>query len=220
MFLDIHSHLDEYSDEELHGILHRGIEVGVTGVVSAGTDLRSSARCVYLSSRFDGVFAGIGVHPMKIQAPLGESHFASLREMALSTDKVLMVSEVGLDFLDGMPDKAWQYDAFRNQIRLARELRLPIVFHSRESHSEVLRLLREERAYEVGGAMHYFQADLRIASEAIDLGFYISIARPFLRLPWLQKWLHHFLSILLCWKRTPPRSHSRKSLRIGLNLAM
>ena len=75
----------------------------------------------------------------------------------------------------------------RPQIRLARELRKPIVFHSREAHEETLRVLREERAYEVGAVMHYFQGDLRTAQQAIDLGFYISLARPLLRLPHLQQ---------------------------------
>ena len=97
-----------------------------------------------------------------------------------------MVSEIGLDFMEGMPDRADQYQAFRAQIGMARELRLPIVFHSREAHDATLRVLREERAYEVGGAMHYFQADRDTAQQALDLGFYISLARPLLRLPELQ----------------------------------
>ena len=98
-----------------------------------------------------------------------------------------MISEIGLDFMEGAPDRALQYPAFREQIRLARELGLPIVFHSRESHAEVFRVLKEERAYEVGGAMHYFQADESTAMKAIDLGFYVSLARPLLRLPHLQE---------------------------------
>ena len=47
-------------------------------------------------------------------------------------------------------------------------------------------MLKEEMAYDVGGIMHYFQADLQVAFRAIDLGFYISLARPLLRLPELQ----------------------------------
>ena len=70
---------------------------------------------------------------------------------------------------------------------MARDLGLPIVFHSRDSHDEIFRVLREERAYEVGGIMHYFQGDERTAKTAIDLGFYISLARPLLRLPHLQE---------------------------------
>ena len=70
---------------------------------------------------------------------------------------------------------------------MARELGLPVVFHSRESHDEAFRVLREERAYDVGGVMHYFQGDIRTAQKVMDLGFYISLARPLLRLPYLQK---------------------------------
>ena len=109
-----------------------------------------------------------------------------LFDLAASTDKVVVVSEIGLDFMEGMPDRADQYQAFRAQIGMARELRLPIVFHSREANDATLRVLREERAYEVGGAMHYFQTDRDTAQPALDLGFYISLARPLLRLPELQ----------------------------------
>ena len=92
-----------------------------------------------------------------------------------------MVSEIGLDFMEGMPDRADQYQAFRAQIGMARDLRLPIVFHSREAHEATLKVLWEERAYEVGGAMHYFQADRDTARRALDLGFHISLAKPLLR---------------------------------------
>ena len=127
------------------------------------------------------------MHPTDLSGPFDERSYTRLRDLTDSADKVVVVSEIGLDFMEGSPDRAIQYQAFRQQIRLARELRLPIVFHSREAHQESLRLLREERAYEVGGAMHYFQADLDTAKRAIDLGFYISLARPLLRLQHLQE---------------------------------
>jgi TatD DNase family protein len=131
-------------------------------------------------------FSGVGIHPMNITEPFTEETYETLKRMA-QDDKVLVISEIGLDFMEGTPDRALQYHAFREQIRLARELGLPIVFHSRESHDEVLRVLREERAYEVGGVMHYFQADEATANAAIDLGFFISLARPLQRLPHLQE---------------------------------
>ena len=120
-------------------------------------------------------------------APLDEEAYGRLRELATSSTKVLVVSEIGLDFIEGSPDRAMQFQALRQQIRLARELKLPIVFHSRDAHRETLRVLREERAYDVGGAMHYFQDDLDTARRAMDLGFHISLARPLLRLPHLQQ---------------------------------
>jgi TatD DNase family protein len=187
MFIDCHVHLDSYTDEEVAQILERGREVGVGFVISAGTTIESTERSIALSSRFPGFFSGVGIHPMDIQEPFTEKTYEKLKELAISTDKVLVISEVGLDFMEGTPDRAIQYPAFREQIRLARALNMPIVFHSRESHDEVFRVLREERAYDVGGVMHYFQGDMETAQNAIDLGFYISLARPLLRLPHLQE---------------------------------
>ena len=185
--VDTHTHLDSFSNTEVSSILARARRVGVGAVISAGTTENTSRRAVELTSAFPDMFAGVGVHPMDLEGPIDDPAFVRLRRMASSTDKVVVVSEIGLDFMEGMPDRAVQYQAFRRQIELARDLRLPIVFHSREAHAETLRVLREERAYEVGGTMHYFQADARTAEEAIDLGFLISLARPLLRLPHLQE---------------------------------
>ena len=185
--IDCHTHLDTFTDAEVAGVLERAGCAGVGLVVSAGTTLASSARALQLSSSFPQLFAGVGIHPMDLTGALDENTYSRLADLASSTDKVLVVSEIGLDFMEGSPDRAVQYQAFRAQIRLAREQKLPIVFHSRQSHDETLRVLREEKAYEVGGVMHYFQADLETAHQAIDLGFYVSLARPLLRLPGLQQ---------------------------------
>lgn len=187
MFIDCHVHLDSFSDEDVERILERARGVGVQAVISAGTTLASTRRSIELSSKFQGFFSGVGIHPMDIEAPFDDSTYEQLRDMATSTPKVIVISEVGLDFMEGTPDRAMQYHAFREQIRLARELKLPIVFHSREAHDEVFKVLREEQAYEVGGVMHYFQGDERTAKACIDLGFYVSFARPLLRLPHLQE---------------------------------
>ena len=187
MLVDCHVHLDPFPLDEVSQILERSRDAGVAFVISAGTTVESSRQSVLLSDRFPDLFTGVGIHPMETREPVDEATYGDLRRLALTTEKVLVISEIGLDFMEGAPDLAVQYQAFREQIRLARELALPIVFHSREAHDEVFRLLREERAYEVGGAMHYFQADMHTAREVMDLGFYISLARPLLRLPDLQR---------------------------------
>ena len=186
MFIDSHVPLDSSHNAEIGEILERGRAVGVQAVISAGTTLESTKRAVELTDVFPDFFAGVGIHPMDISEPFTDDTYAQLRDMALSTEKVLVISEVGLDFMEGTPDRADQYHAFREQIRLARELKLPIVFHSRDAHEESFRVLKEERAYEIGGIMHYFQGDAETARKVIDLGFYISLARPLLRFSYLQ----------------------------------
>ena len=186
MLVDCHVHLDPFTDEEVSQVMGRATSAGIGFVITAGTTVTSSERAVELSESFTNIFAGVGVHPADIESPLDDAARDRLMSLASSGEKVLVMSEIGLDFMEGTPDRAIQFEAFRTQIRIARELRLPIVFHSREAHGDVLRVLREERAYEVGGVMHYFQADWKTATAAIDLGFYISLARPLLRLPDLQ----------------------------------
>ena len=187
MLVDCHTHLDSFADKEVRQILDRARGVGVGAVVTAGTTEASSARAVQLSETFPDLFAAVGIHPMDLIGPMDDEGYGRLAALAGSSRKVVAISEIGLDFMEGAPDRAVQYQAFRGQIRLAREYGLPIVFHSRDAHLETLQVLREERAYEVGGVMHYFQADMETAREAIDLGFYVSLARPLLRLSALQE---------------------------------
>ena len=184
---DSHTHLDEYPAAELPEILGRARAAEVGPILCAGTTVASSRSCVELATEYSALYAGVGIHPMRVEGPVDEGVYEELHALAANNAKVVCISEIGLDFLPESPDRELQYQALREQIRLAKELGLPVIFHSRESHAEVLRTLQEEKAYEVGGVMHYFQADETTARQAIDGGFYVSLARPLLRLPELQE---------------------------------
>ena len=187
MLIDCHSHLADYNPNEIPNILERAQIAGVKAIISAGTDIKSSSNCIALSKKHRAIFAGVGIHPLDIKNLITDSEINRLYALAQSTEKVVVMSEIGLDFQNHSPDRKLQYDAFRQQIRIARDLNLPIVFHSRNAHEETFRLLKEERGYEVGGVMHYFQGNLSVAKVAIDLGFHISLAKPLLRLEELQE---------------------------------
>ena len=184
---DCHTHLDQYPSAEMAEILERAEESGVAFAVCAGTTLRSTQDCIDLAERHEPLYAGVGIHPMEANELVTDEVYAELERMAKSSSKVVCISEVGLDFLPESPDHETQYQVFREHIRLAKSLKMPVIFHSRESPPEVFQVLREENAGEVGGAMHYFQGDEPTAQEAIDCGFYISLARPLTRLPELQE---------------------------------
>lgn len=193
MLADCHTHLDQYPRADLEGVISRARNSGVAAIIVAGTTISTSARCVALAQENSTLFAGVGIHPTEIQKPVDEACYLQLRNLACSSPRVVTISEIGLDFGPNSPELSIQYQAFREQIRLAREVHLPIIFHSREpvgrpeAHLETLRVLREERAWEVGGVMHYFQADSGIAKECLDLGFSISLAKPLLKMPHLQE---------------------------------
>ena len=173
------------------GILDRAASVGVGAVVIAGTTVESSQDCVDLANVHGRVLAGVGVHPTDIDRELTAGDLEELDRMAAS-DNVVVMSEVGLDYLPTSPDYEVQKTNLRAQLEIARRHRLPVVFHVRESAADAMQLLAEENAGVLGGAAHYFQGDRNYARQVLDLGFHISLAKPLLRLKELQdvaRWL-------------------------------
>ena len=103
MLIDTHVHLDAFTDGEIEAILGRGHDVGVGFVICAGTTVDSSTRSVDLSRRFHSFFSGVGVHPMDIYKPLTTEDYQILTELASNEPKVIVMSEIGLDYMEGMP---------------------------------------------------------------------------------------------------------------------
>ena len=146
MLSDSHTHLDQFSDFEVDAMVERARLAEVGLIVAVGSTLDSSRKAIGLAEKYDIVYAGVGYHPMDLAAPFTEADYASLRQLALSSPKVLCISETGLDFLPTSPDPSWQEHAFREHIRLAKELGKPLDFHARESYDVILELMREEKA--------------------------------------------------------------------------
>ena len=186
-FVDAHTHIDQHDPDEWPDIVARAREAGVEAIIAAGVTIESSERCVRLAEQFPGaVWAGVGVHPMDISGPLSDSEIERLRELA-SHERVICISEIGLDWEPGRPDRAAQEQAFRAQLRLAVELNLPVIFHNREAGMEPLRIIAEEVGGTVPAVAHYFQGPLDYARACLDQGIYLSLAKPLLRLPELQE---------------------------------
>ncbi len=175
--IDTHAHLDSAQFHgDVTGVIARAAEAGVTTILTVGCDLSSSQASCELAERYPNVWASIGIHPHDTDtidaAALGE-----LRRLA-AHPKVVAIGETGLDFYRDRSPRDLQRNAFRAQIRLARELDKPLIVHDRDAHDEVLAILREEGASEVGGVMHCFSGDLAFARECLTLGFFISFAGP------------------------------------------
>jgi TatD DNase family protein len=134
--------------------------------------LASSAASVDLAAAHPWLYAAVGIHPHDaLQAT--DAGLAELRRLA-ARPKVVALGEIGLDFYRDRAPRDTQRDAFRRQLRLARELGLPVIVHDRDAHDEVLAILREERAGEIGGVLHCFSGDLVMARACLELGFYLS----------------------------------------------
>ena len=193
MLVDIHTHIHEFPPEEIPLVLERAKAASVGVVFLAGTTLESSAKCITVANTDESLFAGVGIHPMDVESFLDEKTISNMRDLVNSSQKIAAISEIGLDFSEDAPPLPVQYQTFREAIRLAREVKLPIIFHSRElnghpeTHNEVLKILNQDRGWEVGGAMHYFQGDEYTANKCLDSGFLISLGKPLIRQPKLQE---------------------------------
>ena len=187
LFGDCHTHLDQYDEAELPSILERAAEVGVASVILAGTTLESTRACIGLAGEFDAFYAGVGIHPCQAYGRVEDETYAELERLAQSP-KVVCISEVGLDYLPESPDHSVQDQVFRAAHPAGEQPwtadHLPLAGGS-------LGLLPGTaggvRRATWAARMHYFQADEATAREAIDCGFYISLARPLTRLAEVQE---------------------------------
>ena len=177
MLIDSHAHLDfSQFKHDRDTVIGRALDAGVSKIINVGTDLASSERSLALARRCPAIYAAVGIHPHDAKT-LTPKTLKRLSKLA-ANDKVVAIGEVGLDFYRDLSPRDQQRVAFRQQIRLAIELGMPVVVHDRDAHAEVLRILREEEAHRVGGVLHCFSGDLRMAREGLEMGFLISFAGP------------------------------------------
>lgn len=175
--IDSHAHLtDARFQDDFTEVVARAKANGVTTIINVGSDLPSSYAVVALTAQAAGFYAAIGIHPHDAKSADAQA-LQELKELA-AHPKVVAIGEIGLDYYYNHTPPAQQLAVLRQQIRLARELALPIIIHDRDAHEDVLTVLREEKAQEVGGVMHCFSGDLDFAQRCLELGFYISFAGP------------------------------------------
>lgn len=175
--IDSHAHYDdERFDPDRDDVIRKAVEAGVTHIVNPGCDLESSRLAIELSERHKEVFAAVGVHPHEASS-CGETTLADLEDLA-KRKKVVAIGEIGLDYHYDFSPREVQKEWFSRQIALASKLRLPIIIHDRESHQDVLDIVKAFRGENITGVFHCFSGSVEMAREVLDLGFYIGIGGP------------------------------------------
>jgi TatD DNase family protein len=163
-------------------------------MINVGADLASSQAAVALAEAYPQIHAAVGVHPHDAKTLTGEV-LEELEALA-GHPRVVAVGEIGLDFYRDLSPRDQQRQAFQQQLALASEVGKPVIIHDREAHAEVMAILRHWACPEVPpeldegrsrrvesspkprGVLHCFSGSLAMAQEAIELGFYISVAGP------------------------------------------
>jgi len=175
MLIDTHCHLDDPRyDADRDLMLQRAQDAGIGHFVTIGCDLETSRAAVALAQQHPFISATIGVHPHEVKH-ITDGWYDEFRRLAQS-GRVAAYGEIGLDYHYDHSPRDVQRTRFREQVCLARELRLPIVIHQREAQEDTVTILREEQAGDVGGVFHCFSGDVWLAKDALEMGFYLSFS--------------------------------------------
>ena len=174
MLIDTHVHLnaDQY-EEDVEEVIERAREAGVTKMVVVGFDRKTITKAMELVEQYPFLYAVVGWHPVDA-IDCTEEDLAWIESLA-EHPKVVAIGEMGLDYHWDKSPKDIQQQVFRKQIQLAKRVKLPIVIHNRDATADVVRILEEEDAKEVGGIMHAFGGSVETAQQCIDMNFYISL---------------------------------------------
>lgn len=177
MLFDTHVHLnDDQFKEDIEEVIKRAQEAGVSSMVVVGFDRATITRAMELIEEYAFIYAAIGWHPVDAIDML-EEDLAWIEELS-SHPKVVAIGEMGLDYHWDKSPRDIQKEVFRKQIRLAKKVKLPIVIHNREATADIVDILKEEQAEEVGGIMHCFSGSPEVAKECLNMNFYISLGGP------------------------------------------
>jgi TatD DNase family protein len=173
MIFDSHAHYDDEAFNEDREEVIQGLKgKGVIGVLNCGASIEGARMSVELSNKYDFIYSAVGIHPEHADMVNGQV-IEELRTLA-QNPKVRAIGEIGLDYYyEENPSREIQKEAFKLQMNLAKELKMPVVIHDRDAHKDTLDILKEFP--EVIGVVHCFSGSAEFANECLKLGYYIGI---------------------------------------------
>ncbi|MBU5455818.1 TatD family hydrolase [Caproiciproducens sp. MSJ-32] len=171
---DTHAHYDDEAfDEDREEVFKQLKENGVIGILNCASSYKSIDITNKLSKENDFIYGALGIHPENANEHSPEVK-EKIIELIKSNKKIIAIGEIGLDYYwDENPDKEVQKKVFREYMKLAEELNMPVVIHDRDAHQDTLEILKEFP--KVKGIIHCFSGSKEFAQECIKLGYYIGI---------------------------------------------
>jgi len=171
VLIDTHAHIDfDDYESDRDDVIRRAQEQGVRYIINIGSSLAGSRNCVKMARCYPNVYAVVGCHPHDA-GDFSDADIAQIRSLA-KEPKVVAIGEIGLDYYRNLSSQDQQQSLFISLIRLARELDLPVVIHTRNASVDTLRIVRQEKLSRA--IVHCFSGDEKFMRDCLDLGFYIS----------------------------------------------
>jgi len=173
MLIDTHCHLDfKDFDKDRDDVIKRAAAEGVKYIINVGSSLEGSRRASELASKYDCIFASMGIHPHEA-GTVSENIISEIRDMAKGK-KVVAIGEVGLDYYRNSSLQEIQKSVFRKFINLSTDLNLPLIIHNREANDDTINILKEEAPGRARGVMHCFSGDEDFLHQCLDIGLSVS----------------------------------------------
>lgn len=177
MLFDTHVHLNARQfKEDKEEVIERAFSAGVNRMVVVGFNDETIPLAMDIAENYESIYAAVGWHPVDA-INYRDDRLDYLKELS-AHEKVVAIGEMGLDYHWDTSPKDVQEKVFREQIRLAKEVDMPIIIHNREATEDVIRILQEEDAADVGGIMHCYSGTAAELQTCLDMNFYISLAGP------------------------------------------
>lgn len=171
MLFDTHAHMDDRRfDADREAVLQDLKEKGVALVMNPGCSLESSRNAIALAERYPFVYAAVGSHP-DVADEVNEEVLEEYRKLCKLHPKVKAIGEIGIDYHYEDIPRDLQLKAFRMQMELAREVKLPVIVHEREAHEDGMAVVREFS--DVTGVFHCYSGSAEMAAQLVDKGWYI-----------------------------------------------
>lgn len=171
MIIDTHMHIydDRYKDN-LDEIIKKSIDMGVGKMIVSGIDYETSLKAIEIANNYPEVYASIGVYPEEVKKDNGD--YSWIKKLVKNNKKIVAIGEIGLDYYWDDSYKELQKEAFIKQIKIANELNLPVIVHSRNAIQDTFDILK---AYRTRGTIHCFGGSLEMAKEFVKLGYFIGV---------------------------------------------
>lgn len=174
MIFDSHAHYDDAQfDEDRMDVLSHLKDAGVERVVNISNGWDDLLKTLELIKEVPFLYGTVGIHPCKI-SELNEDRMEQMKEFC-SRDKIVAVGEIGLDYYWMSDPKEVQKEWFIRQLRLAKEVNLPVVIHSRDASKDTFDIMKEEHAGTTGGVIHCYSGSLEMAREYVKMGYFLGI---------------------------------------------
>ena len=168
---DSHSHLnDEKFDNDRDKVIKEIYNSGVTNFITAGYDVESSKKAIEIAYKYDFIYATAGISPNDIPQSKDKlcKQLLEIRDLTQKCKKVIAIGEIGLDYYWNTNNKEIQKTAFIEQIKLANELNLPIVIHTRDAVNDTIQILKENNVKNAG-VFHCCPQNRELIKEGLKL---------------------------------------------------